>query len=79
MIENHVSQVMGRHKQRVQDVVRGTGLATNTVSGLYHGTAKRVDFETLDKLCDFFNRFEPTALQDLISYVSVSKKEGPGE
>lgn len=53
MIENKLSEIMGRKRLKVTDIVKATGLAVNTVSGLYHGTSKRVDLETLDKLCDF--------------------------
>ncbi|MGG1633633.1 helix-turn-helix transcriptional regulator [Paenibacillus sp. FSL K6-3182] len=42
---------MGRQRLKVSDIVKMTGLARNTVSELYHGTSKRVDLETLDKLC----------------------------
>jgi putative transcriptional regulator len=55
MIVNHLSEIMGRKRLNVRDVVRGTGLAINTVSGLYHDTSKRVDMETLDKLCTFLD------------------------
>lgn len=53
MIENRLSEIMGRKRLKVADVVTGTGLAINTVSGLYHDRVKRVDLETLDKLCEF--------------------------
>ncbi|RXZ77226.1 XRE family transcriptional regulator [Paenibacillaceae bacterium] len=53
MIVNRLSEIMGRKRLSRRDVVRGTGLAINTVGGLYNGTAKRVDLETLDKLCFF--------------------------
>ncbi|NOU82794.1 helix-turn-helix domain-containing protein [Paenibacillus sp. LMG 31459] len=53
MIKNNLSEILGRQRLKVRDVVRGTGLATNTVSGLYHDTSKRVDLDTLDKLCTF--------------------------
>jgi putative transcriptional regulator len=56
LIVNRVSEIMGIERLKVSDVVKGTGLATNTVSGLYHDKAKRIDFETLDKLCAFFGR-----------------------
>lgn len=55
MIINHLSEIMGRKRLKVSDVVAGTGLATNTVSGLYHDKAKRVDLDTLDKLCSFLD------------------------
>jgi len=53
MVINHLSEIMGRKRLKIADVVAGTGLAINTVSGLYHDKVKRVDLETLDKLCDF--------------------------
>jgi len=53
MIVNRLSEIMGKKRLNQRDVVRGTGLAINTVAGLYKDTAKRVDLETLDKLCDF--------------------------
>ncbi len=53
MIINHLSEIMGRKRLNQRDVVRGTGLAINTVAGLYKDTSKRVDFETMDKLCTF--------------------------
>ncbi|MEC0169944.1 helix-turn-helix transcriptional regulator [Paenibacillus graminis] len=55
MIKNNLSEILGRQRLKVRDVVRGTGLAINTVSGLYHDTSKRVDLDTLDKLCTFLN------------------------
>ncbi|SET61814.1 helix-turn-helix transcriptional regulator [Paenibacillus sp. NFR01] len=55
MIKNNLSEIMGRKRLKVRDVVRGTGLAINTVSGLYHDTSKRVDIDTLDKLCTFLD------------------------
>jgi putative transcriptional regulator len=36
-----------------REVAEGAGLAINTVAGLYHDRVKRIDFETLDKLCLF--------------------------
>lgn len=53
VIENKLSEVMGRKRLKVTDVVAGTGLAINTVSGLYHDKVKRIDLETLDRLCAF--------------------------
>lgn len=51
MIINKLSEVMGRKRLKISDVIAMTGLARNTVADLYHGKAKRVDLETLDKLC----------------------------
>lgn len=68
MVINHLSEIMGRKRLKISDVVSGTGLAINTVSGLYHDKVKRVDLETLDKLCDFLE----VGIGDILEHV----KEG---
>jgi putative transcriptional regulator len=51
LIENKLSEVMGRKRLKISDVITSTGLSRNTVAELYHGRAKRIDLDTLDKLC----------------------------
>lgn len=67
MIENRLSELMGRKRLKISDVIEKTGLARNTVADLYHAKAKRVDIETLDKIC--------TALEcnvgDILNYTKV--------
>jgi putative transcriptional regulator len=46
---------MGKHRLKIKDVCDKTGLARNTVAFLYHEKVKRVDFETLAKLCELFD------------------------
>lgn len=65
MIENKISEVMGRKRLKISDVIEMTGLARNTVAELYHGRAKRIDMETLNKLC---KALECESLSDLIEY-----------
>ncbi|HHY26881.1 MAG TPA: helix-turn-helix transcriptional regulator [Desulfitobacterium dehalogenans] len=55
MIENRLSEIMGRKRLKISEVLEGTGLARNTVADLYHGRAKGVQFETLDKLCTYLD------------------------
>ncbi|HWQ43020.1 MAG TPA: helix-turn-helix transcriptional regulator [Desulfosporosinus sp.] len=55
MITNKLSEIMGRKRLKISDVLEGTGLARNTVAELYHARAKRVDMETLDKLCTYLD------------------------
>ncbi|MCR5790368.1 MAG: helix-turn-helix transcriptional regulator [Lachnospiraceae bacterium] len=54
MIKCNLSSLMGRDRKNIQDVCNETGLARNTVANLYHDRAKRVDYETMDKLCRMF-------------------------
>lgn len=45
---------MGERKMTIQDVHEQTGLNRNTISNLYHEKVKRVDYDTIDKLCTLF-------------------------
>jgi putative transcriptional regulator len=65
MIENKLSEVMGRKRLKISDVIEMTGLARNTIAELYHGRAKRVDLETLDKLC---KALECESLSEIVEF-----------
>ncbi|AIQ73901.1 helix-turn-helix transcriptional regulator [Paenibacillus sp. FSL R10-2791] len=65
MIENKLSEVMGRKRLKISEVIEKSGLARNTVAELYHGRAKRVDLETLDKLC---KALECESLSEIIEF-----------
>ena len=54
MIKCRLSILMGERKLRVADVARETGLPRSTVTGLYRETAERIDLDTIDVLCEFF-------------------------
>jgi putative transcriptional regulator len=55
MIKCHLARLMGERKMNIMDVARETGLNRNTVTLLYKETAKKVDLEAMEKLCDFFD------------------------
>ena len=55
MIVNKLSEIMGRKRLKISDVIEGTGLARNTVAELYHGRAKGAQFETIDRLCAYLD------------------------
>ena len=55
MIKCHLSRLMGERKLKISDIARDTGLHRNTITLLYQETANRVDLETLDVLCKYFN------------------------
>ena len=54
MIKCHLSRLMGERKLKIADLARDTGLNRNTVTLLYKETATRVDLETMDTLCQYF-------------------------
>lgn len=55
MIRCHLSTLMGKHKMKIVDVARATGLHRNTVSLLYKEQAVRIELDAMDKLCQLFN------------------------
>ena len=54
MIRCRLSEFMGKKKLTKQDVINATGLSRVTVSNLYAETAGRIDYDTIEKLCRFF-------------------------
>lgn len=65
MIKVHLAKMMGERKLNITDVARATNLNRNTVTLLYRETARRVDFETLEALCKFFD----CGVGDLVEYL----------
>ena len=54
IIRCNLSTLMGRHKLRISDVVRETGLNRSTITALYKESATRVDLPAIDLLCNLF-------------------------
>jgi putative transcriptional regulator len=65
VIRIHLSRLMGEHKEKIADVQRETGLARNTLSGLYQETTTRLDLATLSALCAHYE----CSIADLLEYV----------
>ena len=70
MIKCHLSSIMGERKLKISDVERGTGLHRNSITLLYRETANRVELDTINKLCDYFN----CTVSDLFEYLPDNKK-----
>ena len=65
MLKNHLSKLMGEKRYSIVEVSRKTGLTTSTISNLYNDKVKRLDFDTLEKLCKLLN----CNTQDIIEYI----------
>lgn len=65
VIKIHLSRLLGERKLKIADVQRETGLARNTISGLYQETTARIDLATLDTLCKHFG----CTVGELVEYV----------
>ena len=55
MIVNRVSRLLGERRESVADLARATGIAYSTAYALYRGTVTRIELETLDRLCRYFD------------------------
>jgi len=56
---------MGEKRYSIVEVSRKTGLTTSTISNLYNDKVKRLDFDTLEKLCKLLN----CNTQDILEYI----------
>ena len=54
MIKCHLSRLMGERKLKIADVAKDIDVHRNTITLLYYEKAKRIDFEVLEKLCNYF-------------------------
>ena len=55
MIKSRLSILMGIKKVNIQDIHIATGLNRNTISDLYHDKRDGVSYETIGKICEYFN------------------------
>lgn len=70
-----LSTMMGKSRYSIQDVHIKTGLSRSTVTQLYHDKATRIDYETIEKLCDLFQ----CDLCDLFSLEGKNLKKTGGK
>lgn len=65
MIRCHLGRLLGDRKLKISDVVRDTGINRGTLTRLYYEKTERVEFEALDRLCEYFG----CSIHDLLEYV----------
>ncbi len=65
MIKCHLSKMMGEKKLKIADVARDLDVHRNTITLLYYESAKRIDFDVLEKICKYFN----CSIGDLLEYL----------
>ena len=63
-INCNLSTLMGANRLTIQNVFDATGLSRRTISELYHDKVTRIDYGTLNKLCEFLK----CDLPDLLKY-----------
>lgn len=50
---NNVSRILGERLLSITEVSLKTGISRSTLTNLYYRRAKRIDFITIEKLCDY--------------------------
>ncbi len=71
MLRCHLSTLMGREKLTISEVMRRTGLSRNAVTVLYEERAKRIDLNTIARLCELFE----CTVDELLEYSTEEKNE----
>ncbi|MBF0281563.1 MAG: helix-turn-helix transcriptional regulator [Zetaproteobacteria bacterium] len=74
MIRCHLSRLMGEKKVKIIEVARETGISRNMISALYYENAKRIDLDTLDALCVYFD-CQPSALLEYTTEKSAPEQK----
>lgn len=53
MIKNKLSELMGKYRIKMTELSRGTGISYSAIKNMYHNKTKAIEFEKLDKLCNY--------------------------
>ncbi len=71
MIVNHLPTLLAERRLKVADAVRATGISKTTLHKIYNDQSSRIDFDTIDKLCEFLE----VEVGDIFEYVASSDAE----
>ncbi len=55
MIKCHLSKILGERRLKISDIARDTNINRGTITRIYHETASRIDFDVLNKLCEYLD------------------------
>ena len=65
MVRIKLSELMGKEKMTRKRLAELTGIRPNTIGDLYREDVKKIDIQTLNKLCRVFN----CEIGELLEYV----------
>ena len=65
MIVNHLPTLLAERRLKVADAVRATGISKTTLHKIYNDQSSRIDFDTINKLCEFLE----VEVGDIFEYV----------
>ena len=53
MIDNNFSTILGQRLLKITEISEATGVSRTTLTNIYYRRAKGIQFDTLDKLCEY--------------------------
>lgn len=71
MIVNHLPTLLAERRLKVADAVRATGISKTTLHKIYNDQSSRIDFDTIDKLCEFLE----VEVGDIFEYVADAEEQ----
>ena len=71
MIMNRLPLLLAEKRLKVADAVRETGISKTTLHKIYNDQSTRIDFDTIDKLCEYLD----VKVGDIFEYVPNEKGE----
>lgn len=71
MIINHFPTLLAERRLKVADAVRATGVSKTTLHKIYNDQSSRIDFDTIDKLCEYLE----VEVGDIFEYVREDKEK----
>jgi putative transcriptional regulator len=71
MIISNLPVLLAERRLKVVDVARATSMSKTTLHKLYNEQSTRIDFDTIDKLCELLN----VGVGDLLKYVPNHKND----
>ena len=71
MIVNHLPTLLAERRLKVADAVRATGISKTTLHKIYNDQSSRIDFDTIDKLCEYLE----VGVGDIFEHVDEVEKD----
>ena len=71
MIVNHLPTLLAERRLKVADAVRATGISKTTLHKIYNDQSSRIDFDTIDKLCEYLE----VGVEDIFEHVDEVKQD----
>ena len=63
--------LLAERRMKVADLIRTTGISKSTMHKVYNDQSSRIDFDTIDKLCEYLE----VGVGDIFEYVETTDEE----